>query len=88
MLPTWTWQAYNFRDDDDDGRGRHVVRRRALDTARLYRPFLNRGVPPHFRQYDLHFLHWLSQTGKHADFLSQAELDGPTGPCAPPCVRR
>ena len=49
--------------------------RRGHFTARLYRPFLNRGVPPHFRSYDLYFLHWLSRTGKQVDILSQAELD-------------
>ena len=44
-------------------------------TAVLHRPFLNRGVPPHFRGYDLPFLHWLNRTGKQVDYLSQAELD-------------
>ena len=53
VLPTETWQAYNFRDDDGDGKA---------DTwyadpehnyeARLIRPFENRGVPPHYREYD------------------------------------
>ncbi len=40
-------------------------RRRAADTwyagsktARLARPFLNRGVPPHFKYYDAPFLRW------------------------------
>ena len=27
VLPTLTWQAYNFRDDDGDGPRRHLVRR-------------------------------------------------------------
>jgi hypothetical protein len=76
VLPTRTWQAYNFRDDDRDGAGDTWYATPGVDTARLYRPFLNRGVPPHFRAYDLHFLHWLSRTGKKVDVLSQAELDG------------
>ena len=50
---------------------RRAARRRRDSTG----PFLNRGVPPHFRNYDLHFLHWLSRSGKRVDFLSQAELD-------------
>ena len=29
VLPTLTWQAYNFRDDDGDGRAGHVVRAEA-----------------------------------------------------------
>ena len=33
-------------------------------TVRLGRPFLNRGVPYHFRRYDLPFLHWLHAGGK------------------------
>jgi hypothetical protein len=76
VLPTRTWQAYNFRDDDRDGAGDTWYATPGHVTARLYRPFLNRGVPPHFRAYDLYFLHWLSRTGKQVDFLSQAELDG------------
>jgi hypothetical protein len=75
ILPTHTWQAYNFRDDDGDGRGDTWYANWNHLTARLGRPYLNRGVPPHFRQYDLHFLHWLFRTGKRVDILSQAELD-------------
>ena len=62
VLPTETWQAYNFRDDDGDGKA---------DTwyadpehnyeARLIRPFENRGVPPHYREYDEPFLRWLER---------------------------
>jgi hypothetical protein len=76
VMPTRTWQAYNFRDDDRDGHGDTWYATVGHSTARLYRPYLNRGVPPHFRSYDLHFIHWLSRTGKKVDFLSQAELDG------------
>ena len=79
-MPTRTWQAYNFRDDDRDGHGDTWYATAGHDTARLYRPFLNRGVPPHFRAYDLYFLHWLSRTGKRVDYLSQAELDGDQAP--------
>jgi len=78
VIPTRTWQAYNFRDDDNDGHGDTWYATSGHSTARLYRPFLNRGVPPHFRAYDLYFLHWLNRTGKQVDFLSQAELDGIT----------
>ena len=59
---------------------RHLVRDSAAHLqSRLGRPFLNRGVPPHFRKYDLRFLRWLHQTGRSVDVLSQAELDGTTG---------
>jgi len=78
VLPTRTWQAYNFRDDDGDGDGDTWYATRN-STAALGRPHLNRGVPPHFRKYDLRFLRWLHQTGRQVDVLSQAELDRTTG---------
>jgi len=80
VLPTRTWQAYNFRDDDSDGKGDTWYATPGHFTARLHRPFLNRGVPPHFRSYDLYFLHWLSQSGKRVDILSQAEVDAVRDP--------
>jgi hypothetical protein len=79
VMPTQTWQAYNFRDDDGDGRA-DTWYAGTGDTARLARPFLDRGVPPHFRHYDLPFLHWISRTGKAVDVLSDAELNAvPSG---------
>ncbi|HEX6700561.1 MAG TPA: N,N-dimethylformamidase beta subunit family domain-containing protein [Gaiellaceae bacterium] len=79
VMPTRTWQAYNFRDDDGDGHSDTWYAPGGGRHARLARPFLNRGVPPHFRQYDLPFLHWLYGTGKSVDFLAQADLDAATG---------
>ena len=64
VLPTQTWQAYNFRDDDGDGRAGHLVRRRTATSSTSFRPFLNRGVPYRFRHYDLPFLHWLATDGE------------------------
>jgi N,N-dimethylformamidase beta subunit-like protein len=74
VLPTMTWQAYNLRDDDGDGKGDTWYARWKVHTARLGRPFLNRGVPYNFRRYDLPFLHWLARTGHSADVLSDADL--------------
>jgi hypothetical protein len=48
VLPTYTWQAYNFRDDDGDGKGDIWYANWNRHTASLARPFLARGVPPHF----------------------------------------
>jgi N,N-dimethylformamidase beta subunit-like protein len=79
VLPTRTWQAYNFRDDGGDGKGDTWYATKGHLQSRLGRPFLNRGVPPHYRNYDLRFLHWLHQSGRQVDVLSQAELDGATG---------
>jgi hypothetical protein len=76
VLPTLTWQAYNLRDDNGDGKGDTWYANWKVHTARLGRPFLNRGVPYNFRRYDLPFLHWLAWTGRQVDFLSDADLDG------------
>ena len=73
--PTLTWQAYNLRDDDGDRRGDSWYARWTVHTVRLDRPYLDRGVPYHFRSYDLPFLHWLAWSGRQADYLSDADLD-------------
>jgi hypothetical protein len=72
-LPTMTWQAYNFHDDDGNG---------TLDTwyagqkhARLGRPYENRGVIPHYKYYDQPFLRWLLATGREVDYLADADVD-------------
>ncbi len=75
VLPTMTWQAYNIRDDDGDGKGDSWYATWGYRTARLGRPFLNRGVPYCFRLFDLQFLHWLAWTGRDVDYLSDADLD-------------
>lgn len=75
VLPTQTWQAYNRRDDDGDGVGDTWYENPRHLTVRLGRPFLDRGTPPHFRNYDLPFLRWLVRTGKGVDVLSQEDLD-------------
>jgi hypothetical protein len=73
--PTLTWQAYNLRDDDGDGKGDSWYARWTVHTVRLDRPYLNRGVPYNFRRYDLQFLHWLAWSGRQADFLSDADVE-------------
>jgi hypothetical protein len=77
VLPTQTWQAYNFRD----GNGDHVPDTwyASGETASLVRPFLNRGVPPHYKYYDHRFLSWANLTGHTADYLSDADLNGVDG---------
>jgi hypothetical protein len=47
----------------------------SVTTVNLNRPFEDRGVPPHFRNYDLGFIRWLVLTGKAPDFLSQDDLE-------------
>jgi hypothetical protein len=74
VLPTETWQAYNFRDDDGDGRPNTWYAGWKTHHARLIRPFLDRGVPPHWKQYDAPFVRWLTATHRAVDYLSDAEL--------------
>ena len=77
VLPTQTWQAYNFRDGNGDGVPDTWYA--SGDTAPLVRPYLNRGVPPHYKYYDHRFLAWVNLTGRQADFLSDADLNGTDG---------
>jgi hypothetical protein len=74
VMPTQTWQAYNLRDDDGDGKGDTWYAGWKRLTARLIRPFLNRGVPPHWKYYDAPFVRWLAATHRDVDVLSDAEL--------------
>ena len=69
VLPTNTWQAYNFEDGDSwyENSGVHRI---ALD-----RPFVDGGVPPHYKNYDRSFIRWLQVRGYQPDFLSDDDLD-------------
>lgn len=73
VLPTQTWQAYNFSDDDEDGDDDTWYA--GGSTARTGRPFENRGVPTHYKRYDQPFLRWLATTGRGVDYLAQADLN-------------
>jgi len=75
VLPTLTWQAYNMRDGDGDGKGDSWYAKGRKRVVRLDRPYLNRGVPPYFRCYDLPFLNWLARTGRRVDVLAQSDLE-------------
>jgi hypothetical protein len=77
VMPTQTWQAYNFRDDNGDGVPDTWYA--GGNTARLSRPFLNRGVPPHYKYYDHKFMAWVNLTRDGADYLSDADLNGTNG---------
>ena len=74
VLPTQTWQAYNFSDDDGDGKADTWYASPEQSEARLIRPFENRGIPPHYHAYDEPFLRWLAHRKYAVDFLSDAEL--------------
>ena len=81
VLPTLTWQAYNFRDDDGDGKPDTWYAGKQENTVRLGRAFLDRGVPYGFRNH-LGFLNWLHWTHRNADYLSQWDLEHVASPAA------
>jgi hypothetical protein len=79
VLPTNTWQAYNFYDADGDGWG-DTWYAGGLPPVRLDRPYLDRGVPPRFRRYDLPFLHWLRRLKHTPEVLAEDDLEAvPSG---------
>ena len=75
VLPTYSWQAYNFFDEAKDGHGDswYVDHRRQHVT--LGRPFLTQGKPPHYRTQQRGFLRFLVHTGRQADYLSDEDLE-------------
>jgi N,N-dimethylformamidase beta subunit-like protein len=79
VLPTNTWQAYNFRDEDGDGWGDTWYAGLSRTPVRLGRAFLDRGVPPKFRGYDVSFLRWLHETGRAVDYLAEDDLERTSG---------
>ena len=75
VMPTNTWQAYNFRDADGNGWGDTWYAKGAQSTAELGRAFLRRGVPPQYRKYDANFLRWLHWTNKQPEMLTESDLE-------------
>jgi hypothetical protein len=74
VVPTNTWQAYNFYDADGDGFG-DTWYAGGNPPVLLDRPYRDRGVPPRFHRYDAPFLRWLALTGKSPDFLTDDDLE-------------
>ena len=71
VLPTNTWQAYNFLDQNNDGYGDTWYADPRVSSVRLDRPYLHHGVPPQREG----FFRWASHTGKQADYLSDDDLE-------------
>jgi hypothetical protein len=75
VLPTFTWQAYNFEDENGDGWGdTWYASWNNHETVRLGRHYVGRGIPPYYRRYDLNFIHWLTWRNAGVDFLSDSDL--------------
>jgi hypothetical protein len=75
VLPTYSWQAYNFFDVDRDGRGDSWYVDSHRHSVQLGRPFLTDGKPPHYRTQQRGFLRFLVHTGKQADYLTDEDLE-------------
>jgi hypothetical protein len=75
VLPTNTWEAYNFQDVNGDGYGDTWYAGPPNRTVELSRGYTARGVPPRFYRYDLPFLHWFYWSGKSAEFISDSDFD-------------
>src|SRR5512146_115906 len=69
VLPTNTWQAYNFED------GGSWYLDAGVHRIELNRPYLDAGVPPHYRGYDHGFIRWLALHDAQADFFSDDDID-------------
>jgi hypothetical protein len=75
VMPTSTWGAYNFYDADGDGWGDTWYARWRSRSADLTRPHPQRGVPYHYRSYDLGFQHWLAKTGAGVDTYADTDIE-------------
>ena len=75
VLPAYTWQAYNFRDENQDGFGDTWYAGPPMESARLGRIQLSYGAPPHFGRYELAFLRWLHWTNQNVDYIADSDLE-------------
>jgi hypothetical protein len=79
VMPTNTWQAYNFDDADGDGWG-DTWYAGGSPPVRLNRPYRQRGTPPWFGRRDAPFLKFLHNTGRKPDMLAEDDLEAlPSG---------
>ena len=75
VLPTYTWQAYNYYDANGDGRPDSWYGDAKRRSVALGRPYAGSGKPPHYRTDQRGFLRFLVHTGKQADYLSDEDLE-------------
>jgi hypothetical protein len=74
IIPTNTWQAYNFYDRDGDGWG-DTWYAGGTPPVRLDRPYRERGTPPRWRRYDVGYLKFLISTSRTPDMLADDDLE-------------
>jgi len=76
VMPTNTWEAYNFQDVDGDGWGDTWYASSDIHAIDTTRPYIRGGRPSHWRNRG--FLDWLTSTHRSVDFLTDADLDATT----------
>ncbi|HET7130162.1 MAG TPA: N,N-dimethylformamidase beta subunit family domain-containing protein [Gaiellaceae bacterium] len=75
VMPTTTWQAYNFYDENGDGFGGTWYALWAQKRVNVTRPHLRRGVPYRWRSYDLQFQQWLASRGHAVDMYADEDIE-------------
>ena len=75
ILPTYSWQAYNFYDANGDGKPDSWYADPHRHNVLLGRPYASDGKPPHYRTQQRGFLRFLVHTGRKADYLSDEDLE-------------
>jgi hypothetical protein len=72
VLPTNTWQAYNFRDMDGNGIGDTWYADPSIHVVNLSRPYTEPGMP----RARLTFIRWLYRHGITAHFYADDDFGG------------
>jgi hypothetical protein len=75
VLPTYSWQAYNFYDANGDRRPDSWYGDPRRRSVTLGRPYTGSGKPPHYRTNQRGFLRFLVHSGKQADYLADEDLE-------------
>jgi len=75
VLPTYSWQAYNFYDANGDGKADSWYRDPHRHSVLLGRPFAGNGKPPHYRTQERGFVRFLVHTGKQVDYVTDEDLE-------------
>jgi hypothetical protein len=75
VLPTYSWQAYNFYDANKDGRPDSWYADASRHNVLLGRPYAGNGKPPHYRTQQRGFLRFLVHSGKQVDYLTDEDLE-------------
>jgi hypothetical protein len=75
VLPTTTWQSYNFYDENGDGFGGTWYALWSQKKVDLTRPHLRRGVPYRWRSYDIQFQKWLVSRNHAVDTYADEDIE-------------